>query len=210
MTQAALILLATAGAGLLAGASAPVFLCAAAAAAAATWLCRPSAPPDGHDIYATLDPLNPDGSLLAEALRETLALVGNTRKPARLRLSAFTACGRPVFRLDVNRTGDLELSCDNRRSALKRPGIWLPDHPLPLALPHTRSLTLLFEPCDTGRIRVLLEHAVARCACPWPVTLLAGVAACALDAAGLLAATLGFAFQSYLLQYRAERTSGDP
>jgi len=210
MTQAVLILLATASAGLLAGASAPTFLCAACSAAAATWLCRPAVPPGGHDLYATLDPQAPDGSHLLEALRETLALVRSTRKPARLRLSAFTPRGRPVFSLDVNRTGDLELSCDNRRTALKMPGVWLPDHPLPLTLPHTRSITLLLDPCGAERVRASLAHAAVRRPCPWPALALAVVAACALDAASLLAATLGFAFQSYLLHHHAHRASDNP
>jgi len=210
MTQAVHILLATAGAGLIAGASAPTFLYAACSAAAATWLCRIATTPTGHTLYATLDPRAPDGAILLEAIRKALALIRNTRKPVRLRLCALIPGGRPVLRLEVNRTGDLELCCDNRRSALKRPGVWLPDHPLPLTLPHTRSLTLLLEPCGTERIRASLARSAVRLPCPWCVLVLGVIAACALDASGLLAATLGFAFQSYLSHQQAHRATDNP
>lgn len=210
MTQVAAILLATASAGVLAGAHATTFLCAACAAAAATWLCRPVGPLSSHDFFATLDPQRPVSTHLLEALREALSLVQSTRKSASLRLSAFTPCGRPVFRLDVNRTGDLELFCDNRRTALKMPGIWLPDHPLPLILPHARCITLLLEPCGTERIRASLADAVVRHPCPWPTIVLGVIVACSLDTSGLLAATLGFAFQSYLLHHQAHRAADNP
>ncbi len=203
------ILLATAAAGIVAGADTHTFAAASVAAAMATWLTRRTSTPV-QDLYANLDPDNPDGAHLLDAFREALALISRTRRPVRLRIAAFTRNARPVFRLDLNRASDLELARDSRRTALKHPGVWLPDHPLPLTLPHDRSVTLLLEPCGTGRVRASLARAAFRTPGHWGPPLLLAAAACALDIDWLLAAALGFTFQSYLLEHQPERAGDDP
>ena len=211
MTQAVAILLATACSGLLAGANTLTFLAAAVSAAAASWLWRFPALPHAHDLYVTLDPHAPDGTHLLEAIREALALIRQTRRPVRLRITTITRFAQPTFRIDLNGDGDLELSWNNRRIALKQPGVWLPDHPLPLTLPNTHSITLRLEPCGTERIRASLARgSAARMSYPWPVIALGIVVACVIDTAWLLAAILGFAAQPHLLQYQAHRTPDNP
>ena len=203
------ILPATACAGLIAGAGAHTFLSAALASVMAVWLARVACQP-ALDLYANLDPANPDGTLLLNAFREALAHISRTGRPVRLRIAALTRSARPVFRLNLNRDADLELCCNTRRAALKHPGLWLPDHPLPLTLPHDRSLTLLLEPCGPHRVRASLASTVVRPPCPLSVPALLAVAACVLDIDWLLAAALGFAFQACLLEHQTERAPDDP
>ncbi|MEI7901988.1 MAG: hypothetical protein WCK89_17180 [bacterium] len=198
MSHGVALFLATAAAGLIAGAGAHTFVAASIAAAAAVWLTH-IARPGARTLYANLDPQNPDSSLLLDAFQEALALIRHTRQPVRLRIAAFTRNARPIFRLNVTREADLELSSDTRRTALKQPGIWLPDHPLPLTLPHDRSITLLLEPCGPERVRASLASTATRMP-HWCLPLLLAAVACALDIDWLLAATLGFAFQTCLVR----------
>lgn len=208
MLHGYIILLATAVAGLIAGAGTHTFVAAAIAAAAAAWLRRSGAV-HAQDLYANLDPINPDGSLLLGALRDALAFISRTQQPVLLRIAAFRPSDRPVFQLSLNREADLELLRDTRRTALKQPGVWLPDHPLPLVLPPDRSVTLLLEPCGPERVRASLARAAVRVPGHWGLPLMLAAFACLLDIDWLLAAALGFAFQTYLLEHHPDRASDD-
>ena len=196
MSHGHAILFATAVAGLIAGPDVHTFVAAALAAAGAAWFAHLARAP-AQKLYANLDPKNPDGALLLGAFRTALALISQTRQPVRLRIAAFTCNARPVFRLNLNRDADLELARDTRRTPLKQPGIWLPDHPLPLTLPHDRSVTLLLKPCGAGRVRASLARTAVRTP-HWSLPLLLAISACVLDVDWLLAASLGFAFQTFL------------
>ena len=198
------IVLSTLCSGWLAGASLGTFLAAAAAAAAAAWL--PLRTRSGtHVLFVNLDPQKPDPALLMEAFRTSLALIRRTGHPARLRISAASREPHPVFRVDITRDGDLELLCDSRRSALKQPGAWLADHPVPLSLPRTRSVTLSLEPCGAGRVRASLAPRAAPSPCQWGAPVSAAVAALAFDLPCLLAAALGFATHACLLHNQSDR-----
>ena len=206
MSYGFVILVATGAAGLIAGAGLHTFMAAAAAAACAVWLFhirRPTA----QTLYANLDPQNPDGTFVLEAFREALAFISRTRRPVLLRITAFTRNAHPVFQLTLTRDGDLDLARDSRHTALKQPGVWLPEHPLPLTLPPDRSITLLLEPCGPERVRASLAGSASRPPCHGSLPLLLAAAACALDIDWLLAVALGFAFQAYLPQYQPRRTS---
>ncbi len=208
MSHGYAILLATAAAGLIAGAGTHTFAAAAVAAACAAWLTR-AAPTPVQALYANLDPDHPDGDLLLDACRQALAFISRTRRPVRLRLAAFTRVPRPVFRFNLTRDADLELARDARRDTLNQPGVWLPDHPLPLTLPHDRSVTLLLEPCGPGRVRASLARSARRTPHGY-LALLPAAAACVLDLDWLLAAALGFAFHTYLFEHQPERAAEDP
>lgn len=201
------VLSVTAAAGLTAGGEPIAFLAAALAAAAATWYRHGQLAT--QKLYANLDPLEPNGLILLDAFRKACELVRRTQRGVQLRITAFAHLQTGAFRIELSRDGDVELACGHRKQTLKQPGIWIPDHPLPLYLPRASSLTFACEPCGPTRIRVSLEtgrvfrtrHAVS-----W---LLLATAACALDTGWLLAATLGFAFQSYLLDQQAQRAPSD-
>ena len=202
------ILSVTAAAGLIAGGGAVTFLAAALAAVSATWLRRIRAA-FATTLYANLDPRTPDGSILLDAFREALDRVRRTRSPVRLRLTSSAVPSCPVFSLELNREGDMDLIRSPRRVSLKRPGVWLPDHPLPLVLPRKGSLTLLFEPDGQTRIRVSQARASHCRSGHWLLLSLLASAACALDLGWLLAAVLGFAFQLYLLEQQTDRAPYD-
>ena len=205
MLRSCAILLAVAAAGLIAGSAPGAFLAAALAAASAAWLKRgllASAP----TLYANLDPQTPDSAILLTALKEAIAVVSRTRNPLRLRLTAFTLPHHPEFRLDLNSQNDPELVCGHRKTALGRSGVWLADHPLPLVLPRSHSLTLRLTPSGRTRVRVAPDESTPFRRASWLVLSLLVIAACLLDADWLLAATLGFAFQSGLLENQAQRT----
>jgi hypothetical protein len=208
MSNGYTLLLVTAAAGLIAGAGAHTFAAAAAAAASAVWL-QSVGRAKAQDLYANLDPEDPDGALLLDALREALALLSRTRQPVRLRIAAFARKAHATFHVSLNREADLEVSGGSRRSALKQPGVWLPDHPLPLVLPRDRSVTLLLEPCGAERVRASLAAPASRSPRS-SLPLLLAAAACVLDSDWLLAAALGFAFQARLPDDQPERASGNP
>ncbi len=201
------ILPVTAAAGLTAGGGPLVFLAAALAAAGAAWL-KHLRPPGGL-CFANLDPQKPESAIFLSAFRETLACARRTMRPVRLRLACCSPVARPVFRLNLSRDNDLEFSCASRTSALKQPGVWLADHPLPLVLPHTRSLTLVFETCGASRIRVSQDSGTPCRMRHWLVLALLATVACALDLGWLLAAALGFALQTCLLEQQPQRTPQD-
>ena len=208
MLRSCAILLAVAGAGLIAGSAPGAFLAAALAAASAAWLkCRllTSVP----TLYANLDPQTPDSAILLAALKEAIAVVCRTQKPVRVRLTAFLPLHHPEFRLDLNSLNDPELVCGHRKTALDLPGVWLADHPLPLVLPRSHSLTLRLTPSGQTRVRVEPDGSTPLWRASWLALSLLTVAACVLDADRLLAATLGFAFQSGLLENQAQRTPKD-
>lgn len=200
------MLLASAAAGLIAGAGPSAFFAAAVSAALATWLARVPQSATQY-LFATLDPLDPDGAIILRATREALDLIGRTRHPVLLRIAAFTRGTAPRFQLDLNREGDLEVIQDRRSPALlKRPMAWVPDHPLPLTLPHTRCLTLRFTPTDRERVRVKLAHEHAFSRGLWVAVAMLAAAACVSDVGWLLATALGFAFQAYLLEHHPHRS----
>ena len=203
-------LLATAAAGWIAGAGTCAFLAAAVSAALAAWLARVpcrSAP----RLFANLDPHEPDGALLLDALREALGLIRSTRKPVLLRISAFTRKDRAPFRFGLDREGDLEVCREGQRArALRQPGVWIADHPVPLTLPRDRCVTLSLTPAAAGRVRASLSPARELRGGAWLAVALLAAAACALDAGWLLAASLGFAFQACLLEHNPHRADGQP
>ena len=202
------ILPVTAAAGLIAGGGMGTFTAAALAAASVQWLQRIRAA-NVPTLYANLDPVKPETSMLLDALREALDAVSRTQHPIRLRLTAFAEGSKTVFSLDLNREGEPELTCGTRKTALKRAGIWLPDHPLPLILPRARSLTLRFDPCGPTRTRVSPDFNSAIRSGHWLGLSLLATAACAADIGWLLAAVLGFAFQAYLREQQAQRAPSD-
>lgn len=197
-----------AAAGVIAGSGCLAFLAAALAAAAATWLklARVSA----ATLYANLDPLAPDAEILRTAFQKALSLVRQSQALVRLRLTAFSKEAHPTFRLDLNRENNIEIIGGRRKLALKQSGVWLPDHPLPFVLPHSHSLTLLFEPCGPTRIRVSMGDCRPNLRNGHWLALAAFAAiACAADTGWLLAAVLGFAFQAYLLEQQAHSAPND-
>ncbi len=208
MLRAYTVVPVTAAAGWVAGAGTGTFLAAALAAAAAAWsACRPH---PGERCFTTLDPRAPDAELVLDAFRQILARVRETNRPVRLRLLARTASAGAALGLAVTPAGDVELKAGAKTHALRQPGVWLPDHPLPLRLAARRSLTLVFEPCEPRRVRVSLPRAAACRPAHWLALSLVAAAACALDAGWLLAAALGFAFQRCLLEQQGERAPDDP
>ena len=202
------LLPATAAAGLIAGPATATFLAAAPAAAAAGWLAKRPLPADL--CFANLDPHTPDAAMIPDALRRALDRARQTGRAVRLRLSAPLPGASAPSRLSINAKGDAEIGGRPRAVALQRPGVWLADHPLPLHLAPARSLTLVFEPCGPERVRVSLPPVAAGRPARWALLALLAAAACALDAGWLLAAALGFAFQSCLLQQQGERAADDP
>lgn len=210
MSVVPITLFVTLAAGLIAGASLDTFLAAAVCAAIATWVTGLSYRPVRR-LFITLDPLKPDPTVLLHALRTSLEEIHRTRHPVLLRISAFTPTDRPLFHLGLNRSGDLEACCERKRPlSLKHPGIWIPDHPVPLTLPHNRCVTLFLKPSEGGRVRASLASATPLPLGAWVATVLLVLMACALDLASLLSATLGFAFQAYLLTHHSNRTETDP
>lgn len=198
----------TAAAGVLAGSRFPAFAAAALSAAAAAWFAR-LRHSDGFYLHVTLDPDAPDSNMLADAIREALHRLRLTQSPVTLRIAALRASPNPRLSLNLTRDGDLEILCDRKRPlALGHPGLWIADHPLPLCLPHMRSLTLRLTPAGKERLRVTCGNAASVTRNGWVAILLTAVAACAFDIPGLLAAALGFAGQACLLENDADRPRG--
>ncbi len=202
------ILPATAAAGLIAGAGTDTFLAAALAAVAAAW--HAGRLRQAELCFATLDPLRPDPAVLPAALREALDRARHTRRAVRFRLAPVPPGACAPCSLTLTQEGDAAVCGLSRRAELRRPGIWLPDHPLPLSLTRNLSLTLVFEPCEGDRVRVSLPSAHVYSLAHGLTLALLAAAACALDAGWLLAAVLGFAFQAGLLQQQAGREPDDP
>lgn len=195
----------TAVAGLIAGAGTPTFFAAALAATAAVWLSRRHGP--SSLCFATLDPRKPDAMIILDALRRTLDLMSQSGLPVRLRLATFASDTHTDLLLMLNSEGDVVLATPSRAVALGRPGVWLADHPLPFPLTDARSVTLVFKPCGTCRVRVSLPSPSACRSGQWVLLALLAALACVLDKGWLLAGTLGFAFQSYLLEHQTERST---
>lgn len=197
------ILPVTAAAGLIAGAGTGTFLAAALSAAAAAWFAKRSRPADL--CFVTSDPLKPDASIIPDAVRKALDRVQATGRTVRLRFAAFPPTASSSIQLSLTEQGDVELSGPRRTVALQRPRVWIPDHPLPLCLTQTRCLTLVFTPCGTDRIRVSHPSVSAWSNGRWLLLAFLAASACALNAGTLLAGSLAFAFQTYLLQEQNER-----
>lgn len=196
-------------AGLLAGAGLFTFMAAAFGAAFATWLLRRPPAPAEH-LFATLDPATPDSAMLLAAMRQALQRVQQTKHTVLVRVSAFRVSEHPKIRLRLTRDGDLEIACDGKRArALKQPGVWIADHPLPLTLPHAHTLTLRIEAAAGGRVRVAPVTVWPPSRRFWGIVALCMVTACALGTAAPLAAALGCGVQAYLLVYHAHRTHGN-
>lgn len=210
MPSAFAMLLATVLCGVIAGAEASTFIAAAIAAVLATWISRiPHY--SARQLFANLDPLAPDGAILLLAVRKALALIPQNHRPVLIRIAAFATPPQPVFRLNINREGDLEICRDGCRPwTLKHPGVWIADHPLPLFLPHDRCLTLRLAAAGKERVRSSLAPTS-----PFPngfriAVVFLAVAACTCDIGWLLAAALGFACQAYLLEHHAYRPDEKP
>lgn len=208
MLAAYALCVATLVAGLVAGGALPHFAAAALAAAAATWFLSARARPR-LAVTAMLDPSRPDADVLACACREAADLALQSRKPVALRLTAVSeqACAR--FRLELDRDGDLTVCGDGLRpQPVKRPGLWIADHPLPLRLPRTRSVSLRILP-DGNRVSVSDAELGSVPRGFWAGATAVAVAACFADAGWLLAAALGLALQAYLLKHGPRREPED-
>jgi hypothetical protein len=144
--------------------------------------------------------------MLAEALRTAVRRLQHKQSPVTLRIAALRASPHPRISLSLTRDGDLEVLCDRKRPcALGHPGLWIADHPLPLCIPHMRSITLHLTPAARERLRVTCGDAAFVTHNGWIAILLIVAAACAFDIPSLLAAALGFAGQAYLLEHHPER-----
>ncbi len=198
----------TAVAGVLAGAGFPSFTAAALSAAAAVWFARLRYAGSSY-VHVTLDPDAPDNGVLAEALRAVVRQLQLTSKRITLRIAARRPSPHPRISLQLNRDRDLEIHCDRKRTrTLGCPGLWIADHPLPLCVPHRRSLTLHFTPSGRERFRVTCGNTASITRRGWAAIGLTVVIACAYDIPSLLAATLGFAAQAYLLEHDTDRPHG--
>ena len=213
MFAAYMLPFAIAASGLIAGAGFVTFAGAAFGAVAAVWRVRLTLACEPR-FFATLDPNAPDGAILLKAFRDVLDHIRDTKRVVLLRVSAFTVSGRSSLRLDLTRNGDLELARDGQRArSLGQPGVWIADHPLPLALPGARCLTLRFAPTDSAdspRARVSHAFVPPLARWVWAGVIVFAAVTCALDVGGLFAAALGFAFQTCLLEHNAHRANCQP
>jgi hypothetical protein len=195
-----------AAAGGAAGGDLRAFLGAALGAALAAWWPRLAFAADDR-FAVSLEPDAPDDAVLLESVRTSIERLQRTGRAVSLRISAFRPSGRPRVWLRLTREGDLAVARDGRRERrLKRPGLWIADHPVPLELPCARCLTLRLAPSEGGR-RVRASRAAAAVVPRWgwfAAALLAG-GACAGGSAGLLGAALGFAVQARLFEHHARR-----
>lgn len=199
-----------AGAGILAGSGAPTFLAAAAGAVFAAWRVHLHHRPK-HHVFVNLDPDAPDSTLLLHAIREAVSYLCNRNHTVLLRMSAFSASKHHGSRLELSRDGDLVIACTGQRTqALKQPGLWIAEHPLPLPLPRAQCLTLLLTPTAGGRVRVSRPTALAFSSRTWAAIVAIILLVCALDAPVPLAALLGFALQTYLLQHNTHCAKDEP
>lgn len=203
------LLIATAAAGAVAGSSFGAFLAAALAAAAASWRAFPALS-RCRQLFLNLDPHQQDPQTLPQALRYALDEVTRTQKPLLVRISPPAGAERHDCQIDINREYDVEIRRAGLRTAkLGRKNVWIAEHPLPLILPDARAVTLRLSPADHTRVRVAPAAAPP---CPrslWLAVIAAAAAACLLNCAWLLAAALGFAFQTGLLKYFQERAPAD-
>ncbi len=203
------LLIATVAAGAVAGSSFGAFLAAALAAAAASWRVVPPLS-RCRQIFVNLDPHRQDPQTLPQALRYALDEVTRTQKPLLMRISPPAGEERHDCRIDINSGYDVEIRRPGLRTAkLERKNVWIAEHPLPLILPDARAVTLRLSPVDHSRVRVAPAAAPP---CPrslWLAVTAAAVAACLLDCAWLLAAALGFAFQTGFLKYFQDRAPAD-
>jgi len=208
VTKSEMLIPATCVAGLAAGERLDVFLAAGLAAASAAWLShlRTATIPR---IFVTLDPQRPDPALLMRAFHEAFDHLRKKRSPVLLRLAIFLPAEHPSMTIDLNRQGDAELVVGMKKTALNLPGAWLPDHPLPLALPRAGSLTLQIEPKGATRFRVSTDTGLSLGRGHGFFLAFLAVAACACDANWLLAAVLGFSLQTYLLDQQTKRPPND-
>jgi len=204
------MMFATALAGFAAGPELRTFLAAAVAAAFAAWLISF---PAGSEIriFANLDPLNQDCAILQQAVREAVARIQATKRPVSLRIGAHSNARHSAIQFDLTREGDLEISrSGNRPWKLRQPGVWIADHSLPLALPQTRCLPLHLSAAGKERVRASLARPRPIPVWVWIGSASLAVIACAADLNGVLAATLGFACQAYLLEHHAHRPHQKP
>ncbi len=203
------LLTATAAAGAIAGSSFGAFMAAALAAAVATWRVFPPLS-RCRQIFVNLDPHRQDPQALPQTLRYALDEVISSQKPLLARISPPAGQARQGCRLDITMDHDLEIRRVGLRAAkLGRKNVWIAEHPLPLTLPDARAVTLRLAPSGRARVRVTSAAAPP---CPrslWLAVTAAASAACLLDCAWLLAAALGFAFQTGLVQYFQDRTPTD-
>ena len=147
------LLPATLAAGLISGEKIEVFLAASLAGASSIWFrhARAAVRPC---LFVNLDPRAPEPSVLVKGIQNAFGLVRRTQAPILVRITAFRESKKLNMRLGLTRNGDAELSVGSKRTALGQPGVWLPDHPLPLPLPSARGLTLKVEPKGANRFRV--------------------------------------------------------
>lgn len=141
------------------------------------------------------------------ALRLAVERTLETRRPIALRISRHAQKPDYAVRLDLDAQGDLLVLRAGKPLALGRPGLWLPDHPLPLALLGNRCTTLRFAPCGNGRVRVTADARPPCGRAVWTALVFLAAAACALDAAPVLAAVLGFACSVFLLERQEQRAA---
>jgi hypothetical protein len=104
---------------------------------------------------AVLDPAKPDGNILAAAIREAVRTVQSLDKPIILRLIIPESPQNIRFALRMAKPMDLVLEqAGTRPRALGIGTQWIPDFPIPLALPAPSRIALLFRPTESGRVHI--------------------------------------------------------
>ena len=197
MKHALLTLLVVFVASAIAGGHPAAFLIAACVICAVRWGAY-FRYPRARRRYLILDPKTPDVKSLAAALGSMLDEALRSQKTVVLRVATFTADPRFRPRLNLTPKDEIEISGCPRKHLLPHPGAWLADHPLPFAIPLTRSLTLAFSPCQGARIRVTENTPPPLPRRVWIGIILLITLACCLNLNTLLAALLAFSGEMHL------------
>ena len=186
--------------GLVLGSAPHTFLVAALAAACASWR-KPWCAYKLATLFVNMDPCRPEADILCAAFKQARDMIRCTQLPLSMRIAATALTAKAIFKIDLNREGDLEVQrAGMRPMALHQAGVWLPDLPLPLALPVQRSTTLYLEPSGAQRIRIAelaREHCSRR---TWLLLVLLVVLGCCTNTHIVVAMALAFALQTYLME----------
>ena len=201
LARMALSLLVVFCAGALAGASVVAFLVAALAVAAVRWGAAFGVT-RGRCRYFILDPKASDAEGLVSAFRAVVDEATRSRRAMVLRVAVPADAVRYRLCVGLAVGGDVEVSGYPRAKALQRPGVWVADHPVPLGIPVTRSLSLAFSPCAGGRVRVAEAAPTVPHPCVWGGALLLVVFAVYFGLVFMLAAVVASVGEAYLLRLR--------
>ncbi len=181
------------------------WLVAALGAVSAAWYVT-RAPRGALHAYVNLEPDAPDGATLQGALTQAVQRLRHTQSTLVMRITAPMTTAQGHITLELDRNLDLRiLQLNQRPRLLNHPGVWIADHPLPLVLPPTHSLTLLMRSTHGGRIRVLCGATAALPPCLWIGGAILVVAACLSGCSLLLIGCVSFLSQAAMLTYCARR-----